>query len=257
MRGSVYIGMIAWDVEDLIGESCGALLKAVVKLIQAGFSCRIKVLDNASEDRTFSIASSLLYGNTRSRREPESSSRLRNYLLQEARDEGHDFIVFVDGDIIVEPSALLNLVKTLEYRFSLTAVAAEPETCLITGPFPPPPSVTSYTREALMYTCGVGAFRLPNLVGMQFEEGGPFNALGWGCEDDDWYFQLRARGLDVAYINTALYQHPSRHSSWPPLRRLGIDPKQSFEERRGYLLTKWRGYHSLGPYLHLLEGVHA
>lgn len=257
MRGSIYVGMIAWDIEALISESCSALIKATEKLSKAGYTCRVKILDNASEDKTYSRACAMFPELVRSRREPESSSRLRNYLLQEARGEGHDYLILVDGDIVVEPSALLHLMESLDAQAGLTGVAGEPEVCVVSGAFPTPQSVTRYTREALMYVCGVGAFRLPHLVGMKFEEGGPFNHPGWGCEDDDWYFQLRARGLDVAYINTALYQHPTRHSSWAPLRKLGIDPKQSFEERRGYLLTKWQGYHSLGPYLHLLEGVHA
>ena len=112
-------------------------------------------------------------------------------------------------------------------------------------------------NEPLMYLCGLGAFKIPPISAMKFEDQGPFQDIGWGCEDDDWYFQLRARGLDVAYIDTALYRHPLRHSSWLSLLAVGVDPRKSFDERRGYLLTKWRGYHTLAPYLHLLEGVHA
>lgn len=261
MSVTVTLGMTTWNTWTQTPWNMTALLMELGRLNAAGFHASLVCADNASLDGTGEYLDAF---HKRGRltalhvESPVGVSVLRNAIVRHSA--GSDYILFVDGDIEVIPHSVVAMVRGLEEYPHEHALAMDPlnTTSVKEEATHYCPIVRDVRREALMYLCGYGLFRRSVFETIRFEESGPFASPGWGSEDDDLHLQMLEAGMRANYVLGYTYYHGERHSSWPSLKALGIDPLKSHEERRGALMTKWRkpGFLRIADRLPLLEGQH-
>ena len=227
----------AHDEEQLIGACLTAIREAAAAV---GVAYEIVVVDDASTDRTASIATQL--GARVERVSHRQISRTRNTGAAVAIG---DPLVFVDADTIISPEVL---------RASLEAVR---EGCAGGGAiFRPDGRVPLYGRFLVFVTCS--AMRAGQLVAgcyvfctrAAFDKIGGFDETVYAAED-----VIMGRGLKrvgpLAIVTTPVITSGRKmrsHSSWELVRLLGA----FFRRGRGILhtredLTLWYGGRRADP----------
>lgn len=260
MNVTVTLGMTTWNQGvGTLALTTSALLRESDRLAKVGVDAIVLIVDNKSTDGTAECLSKLKGCVTVQVPQSVGSGVLRNHIITESFLEGSDYVAFLDGDIAVIPYSIVTMVRHLEQNRDLYAVGMDPvaqtmdwgSSSTYCG------SALHHRRDALMYLCGYGVFRQSVFDTIRFDESGPFGEVGWGSEDDDLFLQMVEAEMPADYLEGYTFYHGTPRSSWPSLRALGIDPLQSFETRREYLLQKWRALrpqHVHSGHLNLLKG---
>lgn len=263
MSVTVTVGMIIWNQGSLAPVTLAALMMERQRLEAAGYEAHVDILDNASWDGTWNLVQETIKKHRRvascqDMGAPASATTLRNLILD--RSEGDDYVAFIDGDIEIVPHSLVALLHALDAHPSLSAMAMDPLLQRSSRE-----EADSYCRsigiirhDPLMYLCGYGIFHRNVFDHLRFDEEGPLGQCGWGSEDDDLWLQMLDKDYAAAYAGGCSYYHPEPRSSWRSLEALGIDPRQSFADRRAYVQQKWRDRRSekVSDRLTLLEAQH-
>lgn len=263
MSVTVTLGMTLWNHGSLAPITIAALMRERERLEAGGFRAHVELIDNASWDGTDRVVRETVRVHRRDashdiQEAPASSTTLRNKLIEVSKED--DYLVFIDGDIEVIPHSIVAMIHYLSDHPSISAMAMDP---LLQRPHREEAdlycrSIGIVRHEPLMYLCGYGVFDRGVFNHLTFDEGGPLGQCGWGSEDDDLWLQMYDKSYDAVYASGFSYFHPEPRSSWKSLWALGIDPLKSFEDRRNYVLQKWRDRRSerVADRLNLLEGQH-
>lgn len=244
MSVTVTLGMTTWNQGvGVLSLTTSALIRETDRLALVGISSRIHVVDNKSWDGTAECLSSLRKMDCVQVPQSVGVSSLRNIICDWAALNGSDYVAFIDGDIGVIPHSLVSMIRHLELHPDLSAIGMDPLSQVREWDLASPycHSVEKTRADALMYLCGYGVFRRSVFDTIRFDDSGPFGHIGWGSEDDDLYLQMVEANLISAYVEGFSFYHGTPRSSWASLKHLGIDPIESFEARRDYLMQKWRG----------------
>ena len=261
----ITLGYLCWNTRDISVEGVQALVAEAERLIQLGNFPMICVVDNGSTDSTMEAIRSSFKGKL-----PHylhlcdlprnmGNCTARNVIIDFAKIQGSKYTLFMDGDIEIVPLSSYTMMRYLECHSDLGVIGAysanfsdkrhECATNLIEIP-------ESRTHDDIRCAwTQYGLFRTDLFhKGVRFDEGGPFGGPGWGYEDDDLHYQIRAAGYKNRYFGGMRYLHRALHSSWPELEAQGINLDRMFVTRKSYLVQKWRKLGLDPVILKLLEG---
>ena len=170
----------------------------------------------------------------------------RNQIIDYAREVAADYLLFMDGDIEVVPFSSFAMLRYLEgHGAGVGCIGANSAayTASRAGTMPYLYSLSGLKVQAtdLVAWTQYGMFRREVFdSGVRFDEQPPFNGPGWGFEDNDLAFQMAVRGFENHRFFGMVYLHRSAHSSIRNLRRQSIDVRRLCEQRKQYLIRKWK-----------------
>lgn len=261
MSVMITLGVVCWNTRDVTVKAVQALIEESRRLTALHFRVDLVVIDNASTDDTVSALTKLAWEPhvptcVLGREHPIGSSCLRNDIIE--LSAGSDYLLLTDGDIEIIPGSVVALLAHLLVNPEVSCIAMDPlgSTEVRSKASPRMELVRGTSVDSLMYVCGYGLFRRSILQDIRFNEGGPFAEVGWGSEDDDLYLQMLEQDFQCLYATGYTYLHSRPRSSWDSLRREGVDPEHSFQQRRAYLLNTWRHRPRVADRLQLLSAQH-
>lgn len=257
----ITLGMVCWNTRDVTLRAVKALVEESKWLTALQYRVDLVVIDNASTDGTLPALTTITWAPdvptcVLGRENSIGSSCLRNDIINLSVES--DYLLLVDGDIEIIPGSVVALVAHLQVNPEIACLAMDPigQTTVRSEASPRMELVRGTSVDPLMYVCGYGLFRRRVFQSVRFNEGGPFAEVGWGSEDDDLYLQMRVHGFECRYATGYTYLHSRPRSSWDSLRQLSVNPEESFQKRRAYLLSLWGRNPLVADRVNLLAAQH-
>jgi GT2 family glycosyltransferase len=250
-RKKLALGLLTWNTASLSLDSIEAYAREAKMLDRLGVSPLLLVCDNGSTDgmrealedldKRLDVPHSFMF-NQRNR----GSSVARNQMINAALEWGADYLLFMDGDIEIIPFSSFAMFRHMEN-------AGHPLGCVglhSSGCTPHRERATTYLFSLADYKMSAthlvawtqyGLFRCDLFRdGVRFDETEPFDREGWGFEDNDLAFQMHVKGYHNYVFSGAVYLHRNVHSSMKNMRVEGLNPRTYYEQRRQYVLNKWK-----------------
>jgi glycosyltransferase involved in cell wall biosynthesis len=258
----VALGFLTWNCKDAAIPAAEELVRERDRLRAMGAESEVIWLDNGSTDGTMGEVFPILSwkGNpTPCFEENRGSSVGRNRLIDLARNWDADYLLFIDGDIQVIPYSAYALTVALRSLDKDTAVLGlDSSNCGPEGDVGISPDMRvihpwMMKRSDLTALTQYGLWDMRVFNDCRFDETGPFGGPGWGLEDDEMWLQFTAKGWKQYTVYPFRYTHRHIHSS---VRALGGDfVLRNFEERRKYVLNKWKGTSWAASHLRSIAGL--
>ena len=249
----VVLGLLCWNTRELTLASLRAHHAEARMLRRLGQNPFICVCDNGSSDGTAerlrAFAEDLdvphrLILNPRNM----GSTVGRNQIIDYMYDCDADYLLFADGDIEIVPFSSFAMLRHLENSDRRLA-------CI--GPFFDPPNQTRDRGEASSCLYNIerhfveqSSWIAPTWYGLcrravfddgvRFDDTPPFDGPGWGFEDIDLAFQMKAKGYTVELFSGMTHLHSAPQSSIRTMREQQIDPEEVYFRRKDYMLRKWK-----------------
>jgi SAM-dependent methyltransferase len=247
----VLLALLSWNTHSITKESLHAYILEAEMLERLGVLPFICVCDNGSQDGTAQELRRLETGLRVPHRfiynaENRGNCTARNQIIDYARNLEADYLLFMDGDIEIVPFSSFAMMRYLEgHGSSVGCVGADSAGHAASREQTTPYLYTlrSFRVQAtnLVAWTQYGMFRREVFdAGVRFDEQPPFNGPGWGFEDNDLAFQIAVRGFENHRFFGMVYLHRSAHSSIRNLRRQAIDVRGLCEQRKQYVLRKWK-----------------
>ena len=242
----ITLGYLCWNTCRASEEGMAALIQEADKLTAMGCTVHLIAVDNGSTDGTAEALGKVSEGRATvlPLLDNIGISKARNIIVDDALRMGSDYLLLLDGDIEVVPYSTFHMARYLECHRDVGCIGAysglcSPERDRCAQWLSEIPE-SKMRQDIKCAWTQYGLFRCQMFRdGIRFDEGGPFGEPGWGFEDDDLFWQMKERGYGNRYFGGMCYLHRNLRSSWPNLRRDGIDPKVAFKKRKEYLISKW------------------
>jgi hypothetical protein len=247
----VVLALLSWNTHSISVQSLEAYVREAEMLERLGVEPFICVCDNGSHDGTAQELRSLESALRIPHRfiynaENRGNCVARNQIIDYAHEVKADYLLFMDGDIEIVPFSSFAMMRYLESHGtgvgcvganSAEHAAWRDQTTLYLY------SLSALTVQAtnLVAWTQYGMFRREVFdAGVRFDEQPPFNGPGWGFEDNDLAFQMAIRGFENHRFFGMTYLHRSAQSSIRNLRRQAIDVRRLYEQRKQYVIRKWK-----------------
>lgn len=241
----ITLGILSWNQREIVEDTLLAAQREAWHLERSGEDTQIVVVDNGSEDgsatslMTMSRDKDLVIPNFTN----VGNSIARNQILDEADRKEAEFVLFLDGDVHPISGSLMAMLEHMRmqpdcvYCVGFFSMNQTPNADLATK------QVNSLKGSILVDHWDVawtqyGLFRRSAIVAAEArfcEQYGP----GWGWEDNDLHQHMHERGFHAHCFMDAVYLHRNHHSSWPLLKRAGIDPRSEYYRRKNLFLSRW------------------
>jgi hypothetical protein len=265
----VALGFLTWNCKDAAVPAAEELGREADRLRALGADPAILWVDNGSDDGTAEAVRGVLFpeaercnGKTRHGHFLETnmgSSVGRNKIVELAKSYKSDYLLFIDGDIQVIPYSAYALTVALRSLDNDTAVLGlDSSNCGPEGDVGISPDMRAVhpwmmKRSDLTALTQYGLWDMRVFNDCRFDETGPFGGPGWGLEDDEMWLQFTAKGWKQYTVYPFRYTHRHIHSS---VRALGGDfVLKNFEERRRYVINKWKGTSWAASHLRSIAGL--
>ena len=255
----IAINILSWNTRHCIAENVYSALAECDRVRRAGHACHVFCLDNGSSDGSGEVLSEIQASPLTLIWLPqnEGSSGGRNALIDEALNGfAASHFLMLDGDIEMVPGSTLGLLDTLTKSGSMTYCAGmksydqSKTRGNIAREFKHNGGVlTDWMDCAMTQYCLFHA--QPFKDGVEFDER---YGIGWGWEDNDLHYQMKARGLRCVVVPGNIYLHRNLHSSWDSLRASGVNLAAEYARRKELFLSKW-GHHNTPEMAHYRTAV--
>lgn len=252
---SVVLGCVSWNTSDVTRDTIDGLKAEAARLNALGHQAFICAVDNGSGDGTQKWLRRHELNKLILNKTNRGNSFARNQIIDYARKQDADYILFIDGDIQPIPGSIYAMVSKCE---SGTLPAATGCLGAYSGNQTKNPShitqsITSIPDSAIeqgaIAWTQYGVFRKEVFNSIKFTTTGPLSKAGWGFEDDDYFYQMVEAGFESVAFNHVVYLHRNMQSSCVNLIQAGEDPAELFNARKQQLIDTWGSSPRVARYL--------
>jgi len=247
----IMLSLLSWNTKESTIDSLNAYLNEAEMLKRLGCDPFVVVCDNGSIDGTSELLADLdkqieLPHHFFLNKENKGSSIARNQIIDLMSERGDDYLLMMDGDIEIVPFSSFAMFRYMEEQGRLLGCLGPHSS----GFSPLREKTTKFQfdlskcrKDFVNYVAWTqyGMFRREMFEdGIKFDVNKPFNGEGWGFEDNDLAFQMIAKGYQIQVFTGMTYLHRNVHSSIRVMKSIGNDPRINYENRRHYILDKWK-----------------
>lgn len=214
--------------------------KQCIESIKTTHDYRILLIDNASTDETL-VEAGKLVSNTFSHlrnNEKLSCAQSWNVGVKDAFERGYEYVLILNNDIILHPTAIDTLVKRFEKGDAAMVTCMDvrgettPDALQYITPNPETPEAEHPNFSAFMISTEYW-----DKIGEFDEEFFPAY-----FEDNDAHYRMKLAGLRAIVLPTALFYHyGSRTQNEASGTGAPIVSSPAFERNRWYYTQKWGG----------------
>ncbi|CAN5873523.1 hypothetical protein BH20ACI4_BH20ACI4_09240 [soil metagenome] len=254
----VMLSLLSWNTKEFVLDSLEAYLKEAAMLERSGCEPFVVVCDNGSIDGTpdalrrldkeIVIPHEFILNDIN-----KGSSVGRNQIIDLMLRRKDDYILMSDGDIEIVPHSSFAMMRYLEEQGRLLGCLGPHSS----GFSPDRTKTTNFQfdlskcrKENVNYVAWTqyGMFRREVFeAGIRFDENKPFGGEGWGFEDNDLAFQMIEKNFQIQVFTGMIYLHRNVHSSIRVMKAKGCDPVLNYENRRNYMVNKWKNNDFVPP----------
>lgn len=247
----IMLSLLSWNTKESTIDSLNAYINEAEMLQRLGCEPFIVVCDNGSIDGTSELLKQLdkqikFPHRFILNKENKGSSIARNQIIDLLLERGDDYLMMMDGDIEVVPFSSFAMMRYMEEQGRLLGCLGPHSS----GFSPLRERTTKFQfdlskcrKEYVNYVAWTqyGMFRREMFAdGIRFDANDPFDGEGWGFEDNDLAFQIIAKGYQIQVFTGMTYLHRNVHSSIRVMKSNGSDPRINYENRRLYIIDKWK-----------------
>ncbi|MCD9185055.1 MAG: methyltransferase domain-containing protein [Pyrinomonadaceae bacterium] len=247
----IMLSLLSWNTKESTIDSLNAYLNEAEMLQRMGCEPFIVVCDNGSVDGTPELLKQLdkeikFPHQFILNKENKGSSIARNQIIDLLLKRRDDYLMMMDGDIEIVPFSSFAMMRYMEEQGRLLGCLGPHSS----GFSPLRERTTKFQfdlskcrKDFVNYVAWTqyGMFRREMFAdGIRFDVNDPFDGEGWGFEDNDLAFQMISKGYKIQVFTGMTYLHRNVHSSIRVMKSNGSDPRINYENRRVYIIDKWK-----------------
>jgi hypothetical protein len=253
----IVLSLLTWNTREVSRKALRALIDEAQLLRRLDQEPHLCVVDNGSDDGTCEAIKNELEACKSLRiphrlidnKENTGNSEARNQIISYVRESSADYLLMIDGDIVVVPlSSFMMLLHMEKSGPNLGCLGADN-----TLQSPNEKEVSPYLagvhnamlreQKEIAWT-QYGMFRRAVFEsGVRFPTDARFQGPGWGFEDVDLAFQMIDKGFQLQHFVGMKYLHQHLQSSIDCMSKLpGLDGKAIFDSRKAWLIEKWKAH---------------
>jgi Glycosyl transferase family 2 len=251
----IVLSLLTWNTRDVSRKALRALIDEAQLLRRLHQEPRLCIVDNGSNDGSREALSEELAACNAlqiphkliANSENIGNSEARNQIVSYIRECGADYLLMIDGDIMVVPLSSFMMLLHMEKSGSKLGCLGADNTLQS----PNEDEVTPYLgglydsmlreQKEIAWT-QYGMFRRAVFdAGIRLPTDARFQGPGWGLEDVDLAFQMVDKGFQLQHFVGMKYLHQHLQSSIDCMARVpGVDGKAIFDSRKAWLIDKWK-----------------